>query len=66
MRQDRRGVCHYGVALAQDCYSNKSRRGMRGVNFLRSLSNSAMVSLENPCPFHVLVFVISTQHWPSG
>ena len=35
-------------------------------NFCLSLSNKAIVSLENSCPFHVLVFVMNTQHSPSA
>lgn len=36
---------------------------MEAPYFWRSFSNKAMVSLANPWPFHVLVLVISTQHW---
>ena len=46
-------------------FKNMFRLGMCGPYFLRSFSNKVMVSFENPCPFHVLVLVISTQHSPS-
>ena len=34
--------------------------------FALSLANSAIVSFACPCPFQVLLFVMNTQHWPSG
>ena len=47
-------------------FINKLRFGILLPKRLRSFSNSAIVSCENLCPFHVLVLVMNTQHSPSG